>query len=196
MPLAIAQILRPVLPIAVAVGVALGGCARHASDRSMVAGYLGSIKDPAVASASAGPRPKPAQPSRARKAAAPPAARLATNPAPVPAELVLDQEPEVAAEPLPPRMSKTDIALRRGTRLLDVGRVLAAREELIKHLGSESPAILVTFARTFDPQYIGRLARSDARPDAEAAVAIYVDAERLGSTEASEALARLRAGKP
>lgn len=149
---------------------------------------------------------KPAGVARAQPSSAAPSAVPATPPVAVPpptaavtpaaSAATVAAAPASAPPPRPP--TALEQAVYEGNRLFESGRVLAARELLMKHLGGQDPLALTAFARTFDPLHIVRLANPDAKADAEAALAIYADAHRLGSSEAGAALQRLRAvtGKP
>jgi TPR repeat protein len=70
--------------------------------------------------------------------------------------------------------------------------VLAARELMLKNFDGRNSDAIVAFARTFDPAFVSAGANPDAKPDIDAAVALYSDAARLGAPEAAEALKRLK----
>lgn len=100
-----------------------------------------------------------------------------------------------SAQPAPP-VTTAAAAIAASEQLLDQGRVLAARETLLRAFDATKPDVVAAFARTFDPLHIARSPNADAKPDVQAAIALYADAERLGAVGATDALQRLRATKP
>lgn len=70
--------------------------------------------------------------------------------------------------------------------------MLAARELMLKNFDGRNSLAIIAFARTFDPVFVSAGANPDAKPDIDAAVALYSDAARLGALEAAEALKRLK----
>jgi hypothetical protein len=63
---------------------------------------------------------------------------------------------------------------------------------MLKNFDGRSTDAIVAFARTFDPVHVNATANADAKPDIDAAIALYSDAARLGAREATEALMRLK----
>lgn len=76
------------------------------------------------------------------------------------------------------------------------GEVLAARERYVAALSAPLPEVLLELARTYDPNYLGRLPRTDAEADIERARALYEQAATLGSKAAEADLARLPGSAP
>ena len=80
--------------------------------------------------------------------------------------------------------------------LFKSGEVLAARERYVAALSAPLPDVLLELARTYDPNYLDRLPKSDADADLERARALYEQATSLGSKLAEQDLARLQGSGP
>jgi hypothetical protein len=76
------------------------------------------------------------------------------------------------------------------------GEVLAARERYVAALNAPLPEVLLELGRTYDPNYLDRLPRSDADADIERARALYEQVSTLGSKAAEVDLARLSGRGP
>jgi hypothetical protein len=191
--------------------VAVTGCARDGSFEPR-----GSIKDspePAVSAPQYRQRPVSKSPVKRilpRSAEAPAAreAKAASMPAPAapppsaPATTSAPQPP--APKPAAPAVPRQQVSrpplsgpqlLEEGRVLFKTGEVLAARERYVAALSAPLPDVLLELARTYDPNYLNRLPKSDADADIERARALYEQAGTLGSRPAEEDLARLQ-GKP
>lgn len=86
--------------------------------------------------------------------------------------------------------------LDEGRLLFRAGEVLAARERYVAALSAPLPEVLLELGRTYDPNYLDRLPRSDADADLERARALYEQSVALGSKAAEADLARLQGGAP
>ncbi len=199
---------------------ASGGCARdgaYVPQRS-----LKDTPEPSAATLPAGPRARSASrpvvkrilPRSAAKTEAPQApvrsataAPLAPQPAPAPIEAPAKTgapQQVTPAPKAPPSASSAQQARRppiSGPQLLEEGRmlfksgeVLAARERYVAALSTPLPDVLLELARTYDPNYLDRLPKTDADADLERARAraLYEQATSLGSKLAEQDLARLQ----
>jgi hypothetical protein len=84
-------------------------------------------------------------------------------------------------------------ALADGLRALLAGDTLKARSLFTAAFDGERPNALVELARTYDPNYLNRLASTNARADVAIARQHYQRAVQLGSSEARSDLQRLEA---
>ena len=194
--------------------VASGGCARDGAYEPQ-----GSLKDLPGSTTSAHPvRPrslarapvKRILPHVASKTEAPPAPMreaAAAPPAPPPpaaeAPSRTSTPQQLAPAPKAPPSAASVQPARRppisGPQLLEEGRllfksgeVLAARERYVAALSAPLPDVLLELARTYDPNYLDRLPKSDADADLERARALYEQASSLGSKLAEQDLSRLQ----
>lgn len=82
-------------------------------------------------------------------------------------------------------------AVAEARNLMLKGEVRAARRKLLAAMTGNNPEVVLAFARTFDPNELARLPRSDAAADHVRARALYEHARQMGSKAAAEALGRL-----
>lgn len=82
-------------------------------------------------------------------------------------------------------------AVAEARTLMLKGEVRAARRKLLAAMTGNNPEVVLAFARTFDPNELARLPKSDAAADPVRARALYEHARQMGSMAASEALGRL-----
>jgi hypothetical protein len=145
------------------------------------------------------PEPLPeraAPPSRPVLPVAPPP--VSAPPVEAPAVVAPPQSPPPAVSP-PPAEAPPKASSGNGERLLQDGRdlfqkgeVLAAREKFVAALTAPLPDVLLELARTYDPNYLDKLPKTDADADVERARALYEQAVALGSTAAQADLQRLQ----
>ena len=80
--------------------------------------------------------------------------------------------------------------------MFESGEVLRARGRLQSALGASinqpNPELLYELARTYDPNYVGKLQKADARGNADIALTFYERAATLGSAAAKTDLEQLR----
>lgn len=199
---------------AVALSAAfVAGCARDGSLEPRGGSIKDSIAPPVaqappkarVASRPAPPKQRVTRLQTPKDEPSPPPARQAqpaTPPSPPPPATTA--APPVLQPSLP--APSTSPAVRRppanGPQLLEEGRslfrageVLAARERYVAALNAPLPEVLLELARTYDPNYLDRLPKSDADADLDRARALYEQAVTLGSKPAEADLARLQ-GRP
>ena len=147
-----------------------------------------------------------AAPERVAMTEAPPAARPVAPPITQPTIQPVTPPPartssaQPLTAPIQPRTTPPPAAERKpsGSQLLEEGRslfrsgeVLAARERYVAALNAPLPEVLLELARTYDPNYLAKLAKADADADVERARALYEQSMTLGSQAAQADLARL-----
>ncbi len=133
------------------------------------------------------PPSRPALPVGPPPSIPPPAAEPAAPAAPAPAA-----PRQVAPKQAAPDGANGTRLLAEGRALFQTGEVLAAREKYVAALTAPLPDVLLELARTYDPNYLDRLPKSDADADVDRARALYEQAAALGAPGAQEDLQRLQ----
>ncbi len=192
------------LPVLLLGTVLVAGCARDGAFETRG----GSIKDqslaredvaPAARSASrpAPPKQRVVRAQAPKEEALPAPVRQAQQAVPPPATTSTLQvmQPQVP-QGTPPAARRPAVngaqLLEEGRSLFRAGEVLAARERYVAALSAPLPEVLLELARTYDPNYLDRLPKSDADADIDRARALYEQAVTLGSRAAEADLARLQ----
>lgn len=133
------------------------------------------------------PRPQVEAPQVPPAAVPPPPQRTSSN------QPVATPAMPKAPAPFPERKPSGSQLLEEGRNLFRSGEVLAARERYVAALNAPLPEVLLELARTYDPNYLDKLPKSDADADVERARALYEQSMALGSTLAEADMARLKA---
>lgn len=87
--------------------------------------------------------------------------------------------------------SLTQRIMDQARQRIAAGDVVRAREWLLSAINGARPEVLHELGRTFDPNYLNRIAQPNAVPEPARARALYEEAARLGAKGASEDLAQL-----
>jgi len=143
------------------------------------------------------------QPVEATASAAPPAAVAAVNPEPAQPTSVAAPPQRAPLEPTPPqrdeppalRLDDAEIAtlIKRGKDFVDNGDLASARLLLRRAADGGSAEAAFALGTTFDPMVLHRLGAFGAKPDLAKAREWYQRAVDLGSSAASQQLAKLAA---
>lgn len=134
---------------------------------------------------------------------APAPRRRAPQPDLADAATAADQSDAAAVASEAERLATAEAAARAASEkavadahaMLLKGEVQAARQRLVAAMNGSNALVVLAFARTFDPQELGKLGKADATPDVGRALALYEHARQLGSKEAEAALKRLAASR-
>jgi hypothetical protein len=81
--------------------------------------------------------------------------------------------PAVAPTPLPPETQRSPAALQAASVLMTSGQVQAARTELLRVAQEGSADVAWALARSYDPNFLGAIAGTDASPDVVEATRWY-----------------------
>jgi hypothetical protein len=85
--------------------------------------------------------------------------------------------------------------LEEGRALFKQGEVNQARLRFNSAISAPLGLVLLEVARTYDPNYLARLPKSDAAADLRQARKLYEQASKLGAQEAKQDLEQLPAGQ-
>lgn len=119
----------------------------------------------------------------------PAAARSAPSSAPVTLNAAVNEQ--TVAPPAAPAVKAPSKTLVDSRKLLDEGKVLAARDVLMAGWEMNDPEVTLQLARTFDSYYLAQLSSTDSEADPVMARALYAKAVLLGSKKAKVDLERL-----
>ena len=144
-------------------------------------------------------RPVPARKEAAETSRRKPGRAAMPNPAmtadEADAAAVAEESERLALAETAARMA-SEKAVAEAHAMMLKGEVQAARQRLVAAMNGSNALVVLAFARTFDPNELAKLARSDAQPDPSRAQALYEHARQLGSKDADAALKRLAASMP